>query len=212
MYPVSPEFKAAVRQPHYATVRAEVWRSGTFLRSLEVIDGTVDIDSRRSQRRTCEVRVPASRPSIRLEPVFNTYQSIRGVIATWNDATSTWDTTGTVTWAQGNQIPSDLQPPEYPTYADLSAGYASYGALQSIVDYEEVTVDDGLIPTSAFSDVSPFGNELRLWRGIEVERPLFYTYQNIKGIRTTWDLVSSSLTWATIDSLLTWADGNDVPI
>ena len=211
MYPVSREFKEAVRSPHHATVRAEVWRGGTFLRALEVIDGSVDIDARRAQRRTCQVRVPASRPSIRLEPIFNTYRSIRGVIVSWSDATSTWDGAGTVTWAQGNQVPSDLQPPEYPTYGDLAGGYPNYAALQSIVGYDEVTVDDGLIPSSAFSDVSPFGNELRLWRGIEVQRPIFFTYDNIKGIRTTWDLVSASLTWAAITSTLTWADGNDVP-
>lgn len=212
MYPVSQEFKAAVRGPHHATVRAEVWRGGIFLRTLEVLEGAVDIDGRRAQRRTCRVRVPASRPTVRLEPVFNTYASIKGVVVSWDTATSTWDTVGAFTWSQGNSIPSTDLPPEYPTYADLAGGYANYAALQSITGYTEIEVDDGLIPASAFSDVSPFGNELRLWRGVQVEKPLFYTYQNIKGIRTTWDLVQASLTWATIDSGLTWADGNDVPI
>jgi hypothetical protein len=149
---------------------------------------------------------------VRLEPVFNTYQSIRGVVVSWDTVTATWDGAGTVTWEDGNQLPSSDEPGPYPTYADLAAAFPNYAALQSITGYTEIDVDDGLIPDSAFSDVTPFGNELRLWRGVMVEQPLFYTYQNIKGIRTTWDLVSASLTWATIDSLLTWADGNDVPI
>lgn len=212
MYAVSQEFKEAVRQPHKAVVRAEVWRSGVFLRSLDVIDGAVEIDSRRAQRRTVQVRVPATRPSVTLQPVFNTYQSILGAIVTWDVATDTWDTVGAFTWDQGDSIASSLIPTEFPTYADLSAGYENYGALQQITGYDETTIDDGLIPTSAFSDVSPYGNELRIWRGIEVSRPTFRTYLSIAGIRVTWDLVSASLTWATVDSGITWDDGNDLPV
>jgi hypothetical protein len=146
-----------------------------------------------------------------LEPVFNTYLSIKGVVVTWDTATSSWATAGVYTWSQGNEIPSSDIPPEYATYAALAGGYPNYAALQSIVGYDEILVDDGLIPSTAFSDVAPFGNELRLWRGVEVERELPYTYQRIKGLRPTWDLIQASLTWATIDSGLTWADGNDVP-
>lgn len=212
MYAVSPEFKEAVRKPHHANVRAEVWRSGVFLRALEITDGTVDIDARRSQRRTCQVQVPATKPTVTLIPEFLTYQGIRGNIVSWDDVTPTWDTVGALTWDQGNSVANTLTPGPYPTYADLSAAFDSYGELQEITGYTEQTVDDGLIPTSAFSDVSPFGNELRLWRGIQIEKPLFYTYQNIAGIRMTWDLVSASLTWSAIESTLTWADGNDVPL
>jgi len=150
MYPVSSDFKAAVRQPHQMTIRAEVWRSGVFLRDLEVIEGTVDIDSRRAQRRTCTVRVPATRPTVSLEPVFLTYAEIRPGAS------------------HG-----------YATYADLAAAYANYGALRQITGYTEVTVDDGLIPDSAFSDVAPFGNELRLWRGIRMEKSVQWTYATL---------------------------------
>lgn len=212
MYAVSPEFKDAVRGPHSVTVRAEIWRQGVFLRALDIIEGEVTIDSRRAQRRTCSVTVPATKPTVRLIPEFLTYQAILGAIVTWDVATSTWDTVGAFTWDQGNLIPNSLATVTYPTYADLSTGYESYGAMREITGYTEETIDDGLIPTSAFSDVAPFGNELRLWRGIQVDRPLYYTYQNIAGIRVTWDLVSASLTWATVESTLTWADGNDVPI
>jgi hypothetical protein len=149
---------------------------------------------------------------VRLDPVFATYASIQGSVVTWDNATPTWGGVGVFTWVEGNQVESDLTPAEYPTYGDLSGGYATYAALQSIVSYDEVTVDDGLIPTQSFSDVAPFGNELRLWRGIELDRPVFLTYESIMGIRMSWDLVSASLSWATVDSLLAWDDGNDLPL
>lgn len=213
MYAVSPEFKEAVRGSHEVTVRAEVWRSGTLLRSLEVLDGSVDVDARRAQRRTCQVRVAATKPTIEYTPVWNTYASIKGAVVTWDNATSTWDGAAGHTWAEGNYIPSNAVPGEYNTYAELGAAYGNYAALQQIVSYDEVTVDDGLIPTSAFSDLAPFGNELYLWRGVTVpDKPQYYTYANIKGLRITWDLVSASLTWAAVGSTLTWADGNDLPI
>ena len=212
MHPVTQEFKEAVRGSHEITVRAEVWRSGVFLRSIDVLEGSVDVDARRAQRRTCTVRVAATKPTVELVPVWNTYASIRGAVVTWDVATSTWDGAGAVTWDDGNEIPSTAEPGEFNTYAELSAGYSNYAALQQIASYDEVTVDDGLIPTSEFSDLAPFGNELLLWRGINIhDKPQYYTYGSIKGLRLTWDLVSPSLTWATVDSAITWQDGNDLP-
>jgi hypothetical protein len=212
MYSVSPEFKATVRGSHEVTVRAEVWRSGVFLRSIEVLEGSVDVDARRAQRRTCTLRVAATKPTVQLTPVWNTYASIRGAVVTWDLATSTWDGAGTATWDEGNEIPSTAEPGEYNDYQALAAAYPNYASLQQIASYDEVTVDDGLIPTSAFSDVAPFGNELLLWRGINIpDKPQYYTYGDIKGLRMTWDLLSPSLTWATVDSAITWQDGNDLP-
>lgn len=212
MYSTSPEFKATVRGSHRATVRAEVYRSGVLLRTLEVLDGSVDVDARRSQRRTCQVRVAATKPTIEYTPVWNTYASLKGAVVTWDNATSTWDGAAGHTWSEGNFIPSSALPGEYNTYAELAAAYSNYAALQQIASYAEVTVDDGLIPTSAFSDLAPFGNELYLWRGVEVpDKPQYYTYASIKGLRITWDLVSASLTWAAVGSTLTWNDGNDLP-
>jgi hypothetical protein len=211
MYPVSPEFKAAVRGSHRATVRAEVWRSGVLLRTLDVLDGQVDVDARRAQRRTCSIRVAATKPTVEFTPVWNTYASFRGSVVTFDNATSTWAGAGEV-WERGNDIPSDALPAEYNTYGELGAAYGNYAALQQIVSYDEVTVDDGLIPTSAFSDLAPFGNELYLWRGVEVPgKPQTYTYANIKGLRRTWDLVSASVSWSAVGST-TWVQGNDLPI
>ena len=213
MYSTSSEFKAAVRESHRATVRAEIYRSGVFLRSLEIIDGQVDIDARRAQRRTCSVRVAATKPTVEYTPVYNRYASIKGALVTWETATSTWELAGPHTWDNANNIPSNAIPSEFNTYAELSAGYPNYASLQQIVGYDPVTVDDGLIPTSAFSDVAPFGNELYLWRGIQVpDKPQYYTYAKIKGLIVTWDLVSASVTWATVDSGITWDDANSIPV
>ena len=212
MYVVSPEFKAAVRTTHEISVRGEVWRGGQRLRSLEILDGSVDVDSRRAQRRTCTVRLAAPKPTINLIPVFNTYQSILGNIVTFDVSVSDWDTVGAWTWAQGNETPNSLPPNPYGTYAELAAGYASYGALQQISGYTEETVDDGLIPQTAFSDVAPFGNELRLWRGVKVTTPKYRTYSSIMGLVMNWDLVSATLTWDSVSGTITWAQGNDVPL
>lgn len=151
MFPVSTEFKRAVRRGHSATIRAEVWRGEVFLRTLRPTDGSVDIDSRRAQRRTCTLTVPAAKPSFDLEAVWNTYLSIK-------------------TTAGG----------PFATYADLNASAATYGDLQEITGYDEVSVDDGLIPTSPFSDVTPFGNEVRIWRGIVVDAPQYPTYASLR--------------------------------
>lgn len=212
MYATSPEFKEQVRTSHTATVRAEVWRSGVQLRSLEVLEGSVDIDARRAQRRTCSVRVAATKPTVEYVPVWNTYASIRGAVVTWDTATSTWDGAAPHAWSDGNQIPSNVVPGPINTYLELSAAYASYQALQQIAYYEEVTVDDGLIPTSAFSDLAPFGNELFLWRGIEVrDVPQYFTYASIKGLTVTWDLLPASTTWSGVGAY-TWSQGNDIPV
>lgn len=146
MFPVSAAFRSAVRSSHRATLRVEVWRSGVFLRNLEVLDGQVEVDARRAQRRTCNVKVAATKPTVAYTPVWNNYGSLK----------------------------------DGSTYSQLSASYANYKAIQTIVSYAETTVDDGLIPTNAFADLAPFGNELRIWRGIEVSQPQYLTYAKIK--------------------------------
>lgn len=153
MYPVSAAFKAAVRGTHKATVRAEVWRNSSRIRTLEVDSGSVEVDSRRAQRRTCTVSLSGPKPSAVLVPEYLTYADLKGYAA---------------------------------NYGALKAAYSSYAALKIIVDYVESVTDDGLIPTNAFSDVSPFGNEIALWRGIEVERNVYRLYYDIKSSTTTY--------------------------
>lgn len=58
---------------------------------------------------------------------------------------------------------------DYSTYTLLSASVTSYGEL-SVGDVVERTVDAGIVPETPFSALAPFGNELRIWRGIRVTR------------------------------------------
>jgi hypothetical protein len=159
MYPTSSAFKTAVRNPHNVTIRAEVWRSGVFLRSLNVIEGQVDIDARRAQRRTARVKIAATRPTFDYEPIWNVYASIK-------------------TSAGG----------PYSTYGAFKTAFPFYGATKLITGYDEVSVDAGLIPDTAFSDLAPFGNELLLWRGIEVDAAKYRTYASLKPTGTYADL------------------------
>lgn len=152
MYPVTVAFKEAVRQSHVATIRVEVWRSGEYLRTLEIVDGSIDIDARRAQRRTLSITVPATRPSISLVAVFAIYQDLIG--------------TG--------------------TYLALSSAYGTYADMKVITGYDEVSVDDALIPTTAYSDVSPYGNEIRVWRGIEVPTGHVMNYQELSADYATY--------------------------
>lgn len=179
MFSVSPEFKAAVRGSHRVTVRAEVWRSGVFLRSVDVLEGVVDVDARRAQRRTCQLRVAAQRPSVEYTPVWNRYASLVGSAA---------------------------------NYAAFNALYPNYSAIRVIVSYDEVQVDEGLVPTSAFSDLAPFGNELYLWRGVAIDNvPLTLTYAKIKTQGLPWGLVSGSVTWGSVGSGVTWSQADLLP-
>jgi len=166
MYPVSAAFKTAVRGTHRAVIRAEIWRNGSRLRTLEVDKGSVEIDSRRAQRRTCTVEVAGTKPVATLVPTYITYAELKNEAA---------------------------------TYGALKVKYASYSVLRIITDYSESTLDDGLIPTNAFSDVSPFGNEIALWRGIRVERNTFRMYYDIKSPTTTYGTFKTQ--WATYGQL-----------
>lgn len=168
MYPVTQAFKAAVRTSHKARVRAEVWRSGQYVRTLKPVTGSVDIDSRRAQRRTCSMTVVAEDPTVRATPVFNTYDDISTV--------------------GGGE----------PDYAALAAAYPTYESIKAIVGYDETLVDDGLVPTTTQSDLAPYGNEIRVWRGIEVERDVVKTYGSLLGSGDYADLAAAYDTYGAL--------------
>lgn len=68
------------------------------------------------------------------------------------------------------------------TYTTLASTYDSYGEVaQANRTTVETEVDPGLVPTDAYSALTPFGNEIRLWRGIKVtpETIVYPTYQQI---------------------------------
>lgn len=66
------------------------------------------------------------------------------------------------------------------TYLALAATADTYADLPEVVGEAFVTTDDQLVPENAFDPLTPFGNELRLWRGIRVtsERLLNYSLLN----------------------------------
>ena len=136
MYPVSAEFKRQVRQSHQAIVKAEVWTGDSRILTLEPLDGSVDVDSRRGVRRTCTVSVAAPDPSISYARETQTYEELAE---------------------------------DYATYSALALAFVSYGQIVT-GDLYPIEVDAGIVPSSPFSALAPFGNELRLWRGIRVTR------------------------------------------
>jgi hypothetical protein len=112
MYPVSTAFKELVRQSHQMILRVEVWQGGDQVAELYPIDGSVEIDGRRTHRRTCELvlaaengLVPGVNPSV-LSPYGNE-------IAIW----------------RGLRVPGSQQFQK--TYAQLAAAFATYTALDA---------------------------------------------------------------------------------
>lgn len=57
MYPVSSAFLERIRYSHQAPIRVEVWDPYEKLIELPVIEGSVNVDSRRDVRRICSIRV-----------------------------------------------------------------------------------------------------------------------------------------------------------
>lgn len=137
MYPVTEEFKTQVRTSHTATIRAEVWQGDQKLVSLEPVDGQVDIDGRRSVRRTCSLRVAVPGDTYALEEIPGT--------STYTDIT--------------------LLYADYPT---MLSQVPTYAQLAPAGSYRTVLVDSGIVPEDAYGFLTPYGNEIRLWRGIRL--------------------------------------------
>ena len=63
---------------------------------------------------------------------------------------------------------SDLQA-EFTDYQQLLDAFPSYEQTRVIVDRVEVVVDRGIVPRTAGDALTPFGNEVHLWRGVVVD-------------------------------------------
>ena len=146
MYPVSEQFRAAVRRPHTAIVKAEVWRGDEKLLELQPLEGSVEVDGRRAVRRTCSVSFYSQRP-----------QRI--------------DTYVTPTYAQLAAAVVD--------YTALAVAAPTYAAAAFAGGTTTLTVDSGIVPDSAFDALAPFGNELRLWRGIRLDKSVPLNYASL---------------------------------
>lgn len=136
MYGTTAEFKSLVRKTHHVITRAEVWQGDNKLLELQPVDGSVDDDSRRAVRRTCQVTLFSPRPTTIETPVYASYGDLNA---------------------------------NYSTYSQLASLFSSYGTIRLVVTTETTTIDNGIVPDDAFDVLAPFGNELRLWRGIRVE-------------------------------------------
>lgn len=84
--------------------------------------------------------------------------------------------------------------PVYSTYADLDGRYAtyaavpgSYGSLREVVSVETSTTYDPLVPGDSATDpLSPYGNEIRVWRGVEVTTTTAASYGTLSGSYSTY--------------------------
>lgn len=177
MYPVSGAFKSAVRTSHTAIIRCEVWRGDTKVLDLEPLAGTVDIDSRRSIRRTLTLEVAAPRPTEVTAYDAATYNSVAG---------------------------------DYGDFDTLAASVASYGTLSVVGDVVIATVDPGIVPDDAFDSLAPFGNEIRVWRGIRVvqESAASYgdlasqTFSNLASNNASYGILALAEVSAIVDELV----------
>ena len=90
MYPVSENFKTAVRKSHSTTVKVEIYdmANGTILSTASPISGDVTIDNRRSIRRECTLEfvdtdgtlVPTNNISSILLPYNREVKIYRGIV------------------------------------------------------------------------------------------------------------------------------------
>lgn len=80
----------------------------------------------------------------------------------------------------------------YSTYADMPGAY-NYDAIADVVAVETETTYDPLVPgTSATDPLVPFGNEIRVWRGVEIESTSPATYATLAASYGTYGDVASA--------------------
>lgn len=173
MYSVSDNFKIALRYSHQVITKAEVLRDGNVLATIYPDSGSVEVDARRAQRRTCELSLHAGGRSVVYTDTYNTYANL--------DAA-------------------------YADYDELESSVATYADTQVITGQAIDTVDDGLVPTSGLSLISPFGNEVRLFRGLRYRKAQAYTYADLAGGYVDYDALESGVTgYSAIANLTTTA-------
>lgn len=136
MFPVSTAFKKAVRQAHVVTVRAEVWR-GSELKLLDLSPISGQVD------------VDARR-GVRRTCSFS--------VAAPDPVTEVVSLPGSYTYAQ---IAA-----QYVTYAPAIASGKTYAVISLFGTTQTRVVDAGIVPAASTDALTPFGNEVRLWRGI----------------------------------------------
>lgn len=100
----------------------------------------------------------------------------------------------------------------YATYSALASAHASYGSIRVVISSTTTTIDNGIVPDDAFDILAPFGNELRLWRGIEVQVPnpstygelgtTYATYADLAALVDSYGVISQTNEYAVQDELV----------
>lgn len=93
--------------------------------------------------------------------------------------------------------------PVYNTYAQLAAQYATYTALSAVATYaatQEITgytttqeAADSLIPLDPSDDLTPYGNELRIYRGVSYTAGSAYTYATMSSDYATYTALAAAV-------------------
>lgn len=98
---------------------------------------------------------------------------------------------------------STVLTPTYNTYAQVLAQYATYTALAAVSSYSSVKVITGydigtaydvIIPSSASDLITPYGNELKIYRGITFQRRrVAASYATIVGDYATYAVLAANV-------------------
>lgn len=137
MYPTSTAFRSVVRRSHNVVTKAEIWQSNQKVADLDIVDGTIDVDSRRSVRRTCSVTVISPPPTTTSSPIYNTYADLDAL---------------------------------YPgAYSTIASAVSSYGELVVVLGFTIEEIGGSLVPSSIYDTLAPYGNEIRLYRGVVLD-------------------------------------------
>jgi hypothetical protein len=186
MYPVSAAFKDRVRQSHQMMLRCEIWQGGSQVATVYPISGMVEIDARRTSRRTVSVTlaaenglVPGVNPSA-LTPYGNELYVWRGV-----------------------RVPSSVQVEK--TYNGLATAYATVTALDNafvtFTDLEAtilVEVDqDEWVPQGVF-----FLTEVDVQSGDGATITLRGVDRSIRILRNSWTSRYQTEAGDTLDQVL----------
>lgn len=161
MYGTTAEFKDLIRQPHKVVTKAEVWQGDNRLADLQLIEGTVEDDSRRAVRRTCSVRLFSPRPELLEVPVYANYADLGGTYSSYSDLSNFYQSYGSVklvittenVYSDTGLVPDDAFDILAPfgnelrlwrgteivtiqrlSYSDLSETYTSYSDINTLVD------------------------------------------------------------------------------
>jgi hypothetical protein len=83
---------------------------------------------------------------------------------------------------------------DFTTYAQLAAAFPTYGEAVSVASETTTWTYDPLVPGSTGTDaLAPYGNELRVWRGIRVQVDVPSSYAQLASQFTTYAQLAASV-------------------